>query len=171
MKKRRAGGFSLIELLIVMAIAGVVLAVATPNYLKYRDNANLKEAANQIAGEIAFWRQSAIAENVRYRIVFNQSANSYTIQRENPANSGIYVNLSAINASVTDTRNLADVSNSISIMGSNPPNFSGGVAFITIQPRGTMSGGTVWLQHTTRLSTSTITTNLMGRVNVAYNLK
>ncbi|NTW06903.1 MAG: prepilin-type N-terminal cleavage/methylation domain-containing protein [Syntrophaceae bacterium] len=157
-------GFSLVELIIVIAIIGIVLAIASPSFYKYRQNTNLKEATRELAGDITLYRQTAIAQNVRYRIVFNQLTNSYTIQIESPANSGTYVDVL--------TKSPASVSSSVIIMGgANFPSFTGGVAYITIQPRGTMSAGTVWLQHTGRLSTSTITTNLMGKVNVTYDLK
>jgi len=157
-------GFSLVELIIVIAIIGIVMAIASPSFYKYRQNTNLKEATRNLSGDISLYRQTAIAQNVRYRIVFNQPANTYTIQRENPANSGTYVNVTA--------KSPALVSSSVTIMGgANSPSFSGGTAYVTIQPRGTMSAGTVSLLHTGRLSTSTITTNLMGKVNVAYDLK
>ena len=157
-------GFSLIELIIVMAIIGIVAAIASPSFYKYRQNTNLKEATRELAGDITYYKQVAVSENVRYRIAFDQAANTYTIKKESPANSGTYVDLS--------TKSPGSVSSSVIIMGSpNDPSFTGGVAYITFQPRGTMSAGTVWLQHTSRLSTSTITTNLMGRVNVTYDLK
>jgi prepilin-type N-terminal cleavage/methylation domain-containing protein len=157
-------GFSLVELIIVLTIIGVVLAMAAPSFYKYRQNTNLKEATRSLSADISLYRQTSISQNVRYRIVFNQSANTYTIQRENPANSGTYVNVTA--------KSPALVSSPVIIMGgASSPSFSGGVAYITIQPRGTMSAGTVWLQHTGRLSTSTITTNLMGKVSVTYDLK
>jgi prepilin-type N-terminal cleavage/methylation domain-containing protein len=157
-------GFTLIEVIIVFAIMAIVLGIAVPSLYQYRQNTNLKEATRELSADISYCRQTAVAENIRHRIVFNQSANTYTIQKENPVNSGNYVALS--------TKSPGSVSSSVIIMGSpNEPSFTGGVAYITFQPRGTMSAGTVWLQHTTRLSTSTITTNLMGRVNVAYNLQ
>jgi len=163
-------GFSLVELIIVLTIIGIVLAMAAPSFYKYRQNTNLKEATRNLADDISLYRQTSISQNVRYRIVFNQPANTYTIQRENPANSGTYVNVTA--------KSPALVSSPVIIMGgASSPSFSGGVAYITIQPRGTMnectgvSGCTVTLQHTGRLSTSTITTNLMGKVSVTYDLK
>ncbi len=160
-------GFSLIELIIVMAIIGIVLAIASPSFYKYRQNTALKEATRELAGDISLYRQTAIAQNVRYRINFNPSGSiydSYTVQIESPANSGNYVNVS--------TKSPSSVNSSIIIMGdTNSPSFTGGVAYITCQPRGTMSAGTIWLQHLSRLSTSTITTNLMGKVNVTYDLK
>jgi len=161
-------GFSLIEVMIVVAIIAVVLAMAGPSFNEYRQNTNLKEATRELAGDISLWRQAAIAENARYRLLFNQGGNTYTVQIENPANFGTYVNLSAVNPSINDTKSPGSFSSAIVITSAN---FTSGQAFITFQPRGTMSAGTVWLQHSGRLSTSTITTNLLGRVNVAYDIK
>ena len=171
-KMKTNKGFSLIELMIVIAIIGIVIAIASPSFYKYRQNTNLKEATRDLAGDISYWKQTAVAENARYRMVFNQAANTYTIQKENPANSGAYVNLSTIDATVNDTKSPGSISSSVIIMGApNDPSFTGGVAYINFQLRGTMSAGKVWLQHISRLSTSTINTNLMGKVNVTYDLK
>jgi len=57
------------------------------------------------------------------------------------------------------------------IVISGTPSFSGGVPNVTLNPRGTSGAGSLMLQHTKRLSTATITTNLMGRVKVEYVLK
>ena len=168
MQLKHNKGFSLVEILIVVAIIAVVLSVAAPSFMSYRQNTSLKEATRDLAGDITLWRQSAIAENVRYRMVFDQGANNYRIQIESPANSSTYVNLSTVNPSVNDTKSPGSFSNAILITGAS---FSGGQAFITFQPRGTMSAGTVGLQHSARLSTSTITTNLLGRVNVSFDIK
>lgn len=42
-------GFSLLELIIVLAILGLLLALATPNYLRWRAQAQLDEAARSLA--------------------------------------------------------------------------------------------------------------------------
>jgi prepilin-type N-terminal cleavage/methylation domain-containing protein len=166
-KIKQAKGFSLIELIIVIAILGIVSAIAAPNFNKYRQNTNLKEAARDLASDISLYRQRAVAENIHYQIVFNQAANNYTVQRETVLNSGVY-NLLIVTKSPS-----AISGGSVIISNVNLNN-----QWITFQPRGTLDVScaaipcSVTLQHTVRLSTATINTYLTGRVvNVTYNLQ
>jgi type II secretion system protein H len=157
-------GFTIIEMMIVLAIIGVILTVAAPNFNAYRQNTNLKEAARDISSDISLYRQRAVAENRGYRINFSASANSYTIQQETVTNgvrTGNYVAL------ITKTVGAGNVN----IVISGTPSFSGGIPTVTFAPRGTSGAGSITLQNTKRLSTATITTNLMGRVRVDYVLK
>jgi prepilin-type N-terminal cleavage/methylation domain-containing protein len=168
-KIKSAKGFSLIELLIVMAIAATLLSIAVPTYNRYRDNANLREAAGEISGDIQLFKQTAVSENRGYRINFDASANAYGIQIENPVGSGTYVNLSTVKPGAQDTKNVGAGNANVVISGT--PSFSGGVPHVTFNPRGTSGAGNLVLIHSIRLSTATIRTTLMGRVRVEYDLK
>lgn len=57
MGAQRQLGFSLIELMIIIAILGTISAIAIPNIISYRDNARLKAGANEM---LALFRKAQV---------------------------------------------------------------------------------------------------------------
>lgn len=161
MQKKTVSGFTLIEVMIVIAILGIVLAIATPNFMAYRDNTNLKEAARNVSSEIQLCKQMAVAGSVRYAVSFISGSDHFWIFKETSPTSGAY--------SFYATKTIHG-SNAVTVFGT-PSFMPGGVSYVTLHPRGTSTNGSLKLIHNTRLSEATITTNLMGRVKVTYVLK
>jgi prepilin-type N-terminal cleavage/methylation domain-containing protein len=158
MQKKSVSGFTLVEMMIVIALIGIIAAIAAPNFFAYRENTNLKEAARDISSDILYWKQRAVSDSAAYRINFNASS-SYTIQQ-------------VIGSVVTDlaTKNISPGNASIAINGT-PSFMPGGVTYVTLNARGTSTNGSIKLIHNKRLSEATITVNIMGRVKVEYALK
>ena len=78
-------GFSAIELAIVLALTGLVAAIALPRWRVLVQSYELNNSARQIQSELHNLKSRAAAENVNFQLVYEQGATAYTIQRENVA--------------------------------------------------------------------------------------
>jgi prepilin-type N-terminal cleavage/methylation domain-containing protein len=61
--RRRAGGFSLVELLVVLGIAAVLMAVTLPNVAGVMEANKLQTSASMLAGKLAEARFNALKRN------------------------------------------------------------------------------------------------------------
>jgi prepilin-type N-terminal cleavage/methylation domain-containing protein len=149
MRKRSIGGFSLIELMIVVAIIGVMASVAGVALQRYANNTNLKNAARDVSTDIQDSKAKARSRLTNYLIIFNQpAANEYQICPTSDC----------INCSGTvTTKRLSDAGSGITF---DNVGFPGGN--ICIYRRGTAESGSVRLKNS-RDSIMTITVNFTGK--------
>jgi prepilin-type N-terminal cleavage/methylation domain-containing protein len=147
-------GFTLVELVITMALIMIIAGIAYPAFQKYAVQGRLKAAARDMMGDFANAKARAVAENVDYEIVFDKGNNRYSLQPSG--------------GSVIQTKSPANFAADIRI-GPDDPNFSGGnvVSFFT---RGTCTAGTVKLTNG-QGSTAEITTTITGRTYVNFDFK
>ena len=79
--KRSERGFTVIELLTVVAIMLVITAIATPSFYYWLPTYRLSAGARQIAADLQLARMKAISQNTRYRLSFT-AANIYEMQKD-----------------------------------------------------------------------------------------
>ncbi len=174
MKKKKDGnpecGFTLIELMIVIAILAIVVGIAYPSFQRFASNNYLKSAARDLGSDFASLKEralsgdAALGGNRMYRISLNIGANSYQLQQCNNVGSTCTAGYT-----VMQTKNLADYSSDIVFRADTAPLIYDFQTRGTINPGG-MNQGTIVL--TNRLgSTATITTIITGRTNVQFNLQ
>jgi type IV fimbrial biogenesis protein FimT len=74
-------GWSLAELLIVLAIMGIMTMLAGPSYQTMTARVQARSATAEIASELRLARQLAMARRERLRVIFDREARTVTIQR------------------------------------------------------------------------------------------
>lgn len=68
-RKDARGGFSLIELLVVVMIMLILAAIAIPNIMQTINDVRLRSAANSVAGLLQEGRLRAVRDNTYYAVV------------------------------------------------------------------------------------------------------
>ena len=146
-------GFSLIELMIVIALISIVSAIAVPMWQRYAANTNLKTAAREVMADLSNAKQQAVEENLDvYRLTFNVAGNNYALSR---TDTGVTL----------WTKSLASFGNGINIVNVS---FSGGV--VSFHKRGTVSNGHLILRNGLGLY-AVITVNITGRTYVQFAMQ
>ena len=70
MKRLDESGFSLIELVVVIAMVAIISAIAIPNMIGWRGERQLRGAVNNLLGNLQLARMQAIREAETVSILF-----------------------------------------------------------------------------------------------------
>jgi prepilin-type N-terminal cleavage/methylation domain-containing protein len=156
---KRQKGFTLIEVIIAMAIFGVMSTIAIFSYQNYVTNNRLRTAARGLEADLFSIKQKAVSERVYYRITLNVGANNYTIDRGGGAAADAYT--------VTQTKSPTTLGSGVSLLDTN---FAS--ARVVFQPRGTPGSGTGRIRLTNGInSIATITVNSTGRTYAEFAMQ
>ncbi len=77
----REQGWSLTELLMVLAIMGLMTLLAAPNYQTWVARSQARSATVEIASELRLARQLAMARRERVLVIFDLKGRTITLQR------------------------------------------------------------------------------------------
>ena len=87
MKKSQSIGFTLVELIVVIAIVGIIASMAVPSYQDTLERNRLKEAVESLKSDLMFARTEAIkrSSNINVSIDINGSSWCYGLSTDDDA--------------------------------------------------------------------------------------
>jgi type IV fimbrial biogenesis protein FimT len=87
--KRQMRGYSIVELLVSMAIISVLSAIATPSLLRSYRSYQMDDAASQVAAQLKFTRYEAIRRNFSLNCLNKPQNGILTMWTDNVAAGGV----------------------------------------------------------------------------------
>jgi len=143
-------GFTLLELMIVIAIMGIMAAIAAPSYIEYMAVRRLSGAARMVMSDLMRARQNSVNQNNNFRVIFN-STHQYDILDDDNGNG------SPDAGELTESRDIQADYYDVTFAASANPIF---------YPRGTAFGTTVTLTSSKTTGKRCVKVASTGRVKI-----
>jgi type IV fimbrial biogenesis protein FimT len=152
-QRQREWGFTLIEMMIVVAVFAIMAAIAIPSFMTLLPGMRLNGAARQVMGDLMAARMKAVKENNEFKVFFNSpGTNQYQILDDDD-NDGTADTGEAI---TTPPKNIQDNYHDVTFTSTNNPIFS---------PRGTATSlPTITLQNSS--GSKSVSVSIAGRVKI-----
>jgi len=144
----KQSGFTLIELIVIIAIVAIFAAIAVPNFLSYMPKHRLNGAARQVMGDLMAARMKAVKENLTVTVTYVND-HKYKIST----------------ASEDKTINIQSNYRDVTIGSVSSDSFSSNsFSSISFLSRGTSNTGSIGLTNLT--DSKKVTVSIAGRVKI-----
>ena len=85
---KRSRGFSILEVLITVAVVAILASIAVPKLVSQRHNARLKDAVSMIRQDLEMARSWAIRENAFVPVIISSDGYTYSVFIDNGSGMG-----------------------------------------------------------------------------------
>lgn len=159
--RRTTKGFTLVEMMVVIAVLGILLTIAIPSYTAFIDRQRVKRAADTIQAFLVNAKSEAVKRNATVRTVF-QSSNSGATWCIGMTTAST-CNCTTANACQIDSADrLLNSSDYKGVVLNNP---ASGAMFSFTPSRGTVNSGNAQVQSSLGLQGRVVVSG-MGRIRL-----
>lgn len=144
-------GFTLVELLVALAVVAVLSALTAPSFAQWRQNIEYRKAARDIVCLLREARSRAIATNREHRVEYEPASRKY----------GLRAGDRAVNTNWPDAP-------PVTSWETLPPevNMSSNVPSVQFNTNGTANGGTIRVMDENLVQRYEIVVNRTGRIRI-----
>ncbi|MFA6421985.1 MAG: GspH/FimT family pseudopilin [Candidatus Buchananbacteria bacterium] len=76
---KKISGFTLVELIIAIAVIGIISSISLPIYKNLLPTINLSSSSRDLASDLRFAQQMAVTEQIIYSVSFDKINNKYSV--------------------------------------------------------------------------------------------
>jgi prepilin-type N-terminal cleavage/methylation domain-containing protein len=131
---KKKQGFTLAELLVVIAVIAITATIAAPLYRSISINLNLNAAARDLATDLHYAQQLAVTTQVSYQVIFHVALSDYDIKN---SESGEIIRTKTIKEPITILSVISLLDDTVSFNATGAANASGTVTLIAPDNRQT----------------------------------
>ena len=153
-------GFSLVELSVILAVLGVIAALAIPSFRSIMPRVRLDNNALLLVNEINLMRREAIAKSTDFRVVFDPGSETYSLQRRDSV-TGVWAVIGASRLSGTDLEGVTGFSAPVTLVAQ-----AGGAVNVPPVVGGSVNFGYITLQIPDGSRKKRVKVEPLGRVSV-----
>lgn len=136
--KRHSAGFSLIELMVTVAILGIIAAIAAPTYQTWIQNSKIRTASESIQNGLQLARAEALKKNMSVQFVLTDASSSWRVGCVTPVGDLNGDGADDCPATITSRASTEGSADSISVTAT-----PGGATTVIFNGLGIRSGGTL----------------------------